>query len=112
YLRTCALTVSCPCGAGSSHVKPLINRPVAVIIHPVAELGRLRMDSDGAIITVGVGGDIPCRRCARLRSGCRVPVPIAVSITVEGGLYAFINHHDYRIRRCPTVAITDGERNR
>ena len=108
YLCPGALTVSCPCGAGSAQVKLFVHRCVAVIIYPVADLSRSWMDSGGTIITVDVIVNIPFGRSTRLRGGCRVPVPIAISITVEGGWYDL---HDYSIRRCRTVPILDGEPN-
>src|SRR5439155_518617 len=67
YLCPGALTVSCPCCAGSSQVKLFVHRCVAVIIYPVADLSRSWMDSGGAIITVDVIVNIPFGRSTRLR---------------------------------------------
>ncbi len=65
---------------------PLIRRPVAVVVRPVAGLGPARLDGRVAVVAVGVVGDTPRDRAARRRRASRtVPIDVAVGVVVGVG---------------------------
>ena len=61
-----------------------IDRPVAVVVHSVADFFRAGVGRSDGVIAIGAVGDISVRLCAGLDGRIRIPISIPVRISIRG----------------------------